>query len=137
MSINMELMRKKLASLRGEGGSGEASVWFRPDEGETIFNGIDELRYKERNRVEAIKINLKNMGANILLNKDKIKINGPNILHNTSIKTYSDHRIAMTFTIAGLLSGKFNNIDDESCIDTSFPDFYNILKEISLWRDLQ
>ena len=35
MSINMELMRKKLASLRGEGGSGEASVWFRPDEGET------------------------------------------------------------------------------------------------------
>ena len=100
--------------------------------GETIFNGINELRYKESNRVEAIKINLKSMGANILLNEDKIKINGPNILHNTSIKTYSDHRIAMTFTIAGLLSGKFNHIDDESCIDTSFPNFYNILKEISL-----
>tara|TARA_Y100000996_G_C22178324_1_gene501640 strand:+ start:52 stop:522 length:471 start_codon:yes stop_codon:yes gene_type:complete len=100
--------------------------------GETIFNGINELRYKESNRVEAIALNLRNMGADILIDTDVIKINGPNILYNTNIKTYSDHRIAMTFAIAGLLTGKYNHLDDESCIDTSFPDFFNVIKEISL-----
>ena len=35
MSINMELMRKKLAALRGEGTSDSTSVWFKPDEGDT------------------------------------------------------------------------------------------------------
>ena len=100
--------------------------------GETIFNGIDELRYKESDRLDAINTNLKNMGADVSIEADKIKINGPNILYNTNIKTYSDHRIAMTFAIAGLLSGKYNHLDDIDCINTSFPDFFNVLKEISL-----
>ena len=72
------------------------------------------------------------MCSDILIDTVVIKINGPNILYNTNIKTYSDHRIAMTFAIAGLLTGKYNHLDDESCIDTSFPDFFNVIKEISL-----
>ncbi len=100
--------------------------------GETIINGISELRFKESDRVHAIKVNLEAMGASVNADGDSIIINGPKILYNTTIKTYSDHRIAMTFVIAGLLTGKFNIIDDIHCIENSFPEFFSLLKTICL-----
>ena len=99
--------------------------------GYTLIKGIDELRCKECDRVEAIEKNLSNMGGEIHTTNSSISINGPNILHNTTIRTYNDHRISMAFAIAGLLTGKYNNIDNTECISTSFPDFFNILKEIA------
>ena len=100
--------------------------------GDTIINGIGELRFKESDRIHAIKVNLKAMGASVSVNGDRIIINGPKVLYNTTIKSFSDHRIAMTFAIAGLLSGKFNVIDDMSCIKNSFPDFFKLIKTICL-----
>ena len=78
-----------------------------------------------------IDINLSNMGGEIETTDDSMKIKGPNILYNTTINTYNDHRIAMAFSIAGLLTGKYNNIDNSKCIKSSFPEFFSILKEIA------
>ena len=57
-------------------------------------------------------------------------INPENSLHNTKIKTFGDHRIAMAFTIAGLLTPERNILDDENCINISFPEFNTLLHQV-------
>ena len=94
------------------------------------INGISELKLKESNRVNAIIHNLNEMGVIALEEKDKIVIKGKKKLYNTSIKTFSDHRIAMSFYIASLFSFGRASFDDLDCIDISFPSFFKKLKEI-------
>ena len=56
-------------------------------------------------------------------------------IRKATIDSHGDHRIAMSFMIAGLIDGM--NVEDIECIDTSFPNFYDIFKEISevtIWR---
>ena len=71
------------------------------------------------------------MGANITEKDDGFIIIGPTKLKATSIKTYDDHRIAMSFTIANLLLDKQNKLDNLDCVSISYPNFYKILNSIS------
>jgi 3-phosphoshikimate 1-carboxyvinyltransferase len=48
------------------------------------------------------------------------------------VKSYADHRVAMSFTIAGLCSESGVEIDDAGCVDISFPSFFDLLGEICL-----
>ena len=96
----------------------------------TIISGAEELRVKESDRINAICLNLNNMGCNIIEKKDGFIINPDNKLHNTSISSYGDHRIAMAFTIAGYLTSAYNEIDDNNCINISFPEFHSVLNKI-------
>ena len=70
------------------------------------------------------------MGGEIIEKKDGFIINQSNRLHGTNIITYGDHRIAMSFTIAGLLTEGKNKLDDKACINISFPEFNKVLKEV-------
>ena len=106
------------------------SILASQAEGPTIVTGAEELRVKESDRIEAICTNLYSMGCDVIEKKDGFIIEGGSNLHNTSIKTYSDHRIAMSFTIAGLLTPKRNELDDTKCINISFPEFNNILDRV-------
>lgn len=99
-------------------------------EGPTIIEGAEELRVKETDRINAICMNLSSMGVDIVERKDGFVINGPNILQNTSIKGFGDHRIAMAFIIAGLSAGSYNEIDNIDCVNVSFPEFFEMLKSI-------
>lgn len=96
----------------------------------TTVTGAEELRVKESDRIHAICSNLNAMGAKVIEKKDGFIIDTPNILHNTSICTYHDHRIAMSFTIAGLNAGRYNTLDNEGCINISFPEFNSVLKKL-------
>ena len=96
----------------------------------TIISGAQELRYKESNRIESIVFNLKNMGVKAIEKKDGFIIEGPSILNKTLIKSYDDHRIAMSFVIAGLSSGGYNDIDNIECVNSSYPEFVATLKKI-------
>ena len=107
------------------------SVVATQSEGMTIISGAEELRNKESDRIKAICSNLKAMGTKIIEKKDGFIIEGPSILNNTAIKSYGDHRIAMSFIIAGISSGNYNEIDDVDCIKSSFPEFIEILKQIT------
>ena len=93
----------------------------------TNVSGAEELRVKESDRINAICFNLAKMGCEVIERKDGFIINPVNSLHHTNIKTFSDHRIAMAFTIAGLLTPERNILDDENCINISFPEFNKIL----------
>ena len=98
-------------------------------DGTTVLSGAKELRYKECDRIHAICYNLKNMGANIKECSDGFVISKFDQFIGTNIKTFNDHRIAMAFTIAGLVSDGQNNLDNMDCVKISCPNFYKLLKE--------
>ncbi|MEJ8554941.1 3-phosphoshikimate 1-carboxyvinyltransferase [Tepidibacter sp. Z1-5] len=99
-------------------------------EGTTIIKDAKELKVKESNRISSVVSNLKKMGADIEELEDGMIIKGPTKLKGCSIQSFSDHRIAMAFSIASLVASGNTNIDNTSCVEISFPGFYEILKEI-------
>ncbi|MBQ0059608.1 MAG: 3-phosphoshikimate 1-carboxyvinyltransferase [Lachnospiraceae bacterium] len=98
-------------------------------EGETIIRDAAELKVKETDRLALITENLKNMGCDITATEDGMIIRGGKNLHGTTIKTLKDHRMAMAFAIAGLITGD-QNIMDASCVDVSYPTFFEELKSL-------
>ena len=96
----------------------------------STVSGAEELRVKECDRIKAVCENLSAMGGEVIEKKDGFIINQSDSLFNTNIKTYGDHRIAMSFTIAGLLTPERNKLDDENCIRISFPEFNSILQQV-------
>ena len=99
-------------------------------QGETKILDAGELRVKETDRIHAIYVNLKSMGARVREVKDGLLIQGPTELKGTEIETFGDHRIAMAFTIAGLIAQGSTIIKNSECAEISFPGFYKILEGI-------
>ena len=98
--------------------------------GKTEIRDAKELRVKESDRIRSIMINLKNMGASVEEYDDGFSINGPTRLKGARIRTYNDHRIAMAFTIAGLIADGKTELDNAKCVDISFPGFFKLLESI-------
>ena len=71
------------------------------------------------------------MGADITPTDDGMIIVGGESLHGTTIKTYKDHRIAMSFAIAALVANGETTFDDEGCCVISYPNFFETLKALS------
>ena len=101
-------------------------------DGITRVTGAEELRIKESDRIKSICINLRNIGVNIVELKNGFVIEGPSNFNGSIINTYNDHRIAMTFEIANLISSEEIIIDNPECINISFPEFRKYLSDISL-----
>ena len=102
--------------------------------GITIMRGLAELRHKESDRIKSITTNLVKIGFNVTSKKNDILIEGfknIKIIKQKKIKTYGDHRIAMSFTILSLLYKNKLIIDDESCISISYPNFKKHLNKLS------
>jgi len=99
-------------------------------EGTTIIRDAEELRVKETDRVAAICENLRRMGANVRETKDGMLIMGPTKLHGAEVDSYGDHRIAMSFAVAGLIAEGETVVKDTGCVDISFPGFFQLLKSL-------
>ncbi len=100
--------------------------------GKTIMKGLSELRHKESNRFRGILDLLNSSGVKVEFKKDDIIITGnTNIkLGGFTFKTNLDHRMAMSALIMGMVSKKEIKIDNSDTINTSFPNFYNIMSKI-------
>ena len=100
--------------------------------GKTKMQGLTELKYKESNRIKSINENLKKCGIDSQVNKDNITINGSQkiLSSNKKIKTYGDHRIAMSFSILSLITKNPLQIDNEECIKISYPNFKKDLNKL-------
>lgn len=99
-------------------------------QGTTTMRGIKELRVKESDRIDAMARGLEACGVNIDEDTDTLIIHGRGIdgvIGGATIKTHLDHRIAMSFLIAGMASQKPISIDDGSPIQTSFPAFHGLM----------
>jgi 3-phosphoshikimate 1-carboxyvinyltransferase len=92
-------------------------------DGTSKLTGVGHLRYKECNRLEAIVEELKKMGGNAFYDDDSLVIEGGKQLSGAEIDSHNDHRIAMSFAVAGLvIDGQI--INGENCVAKSFPDFW-------------
>lgn len=98
--------------------------------GKTEVRGAEELRVKECDRIHAICTNLTKMGADIVELDDGFIIQGPTKLMGAHIETFHDHRIAMAFSIAGLISDGTMNLDHPECTSISYPEFYSELERL-------
>lgn len=95
--------------------------------GDTIIKDASELKVKESNRIDVMVNNLKAMGADIEATEDGMIIHGGKPLHGAIIESKLDHRIAMSFTIAGLVSEGKTTIRNAECVNISYPSFYDDL----------
>lgn len=89
-----------------------------------------DLRNKESDRIKAVVMNLRSMGVEVEEYEDGFAFEGGKKLRGTLIKTFGDHRIAMAFSIAGLIAEGETYIDEPDCVKISLPNFYEILKKI-------
>ena len=100
-------------------------------EGTTIIKDAHELKVKESNRIKAVVDNLKKMGADIEELEDGMIIKGKSKLNGAYIETFKDHRIAMAFSIANLISEGEVTLDNSLCVDISFPGYFDLLKYLT------
>ncbi len=89
-----------------------------------------ELRVKESDRIETIATELRKMGAQIEPLPDGLRVQGFTPLHGAEVQSHGDHRIAMTLAVAGLIAHGETVIHDVECVQTSFPEFEQLLKEL-------
>ncbi|MCX7993585.1 MAG: 3-phosphoshikimate 1-carboxyvinyltransferase [Fimbriimonadales bacterium] len=98
--------------------------------GETLIRDAAELRVKESDRIEAIATELNKMGAQIEPLPDGLRIHGPTPLCGAEVQSHGDHRIAMTLAVAGLIARGETVVHDVACVQTSFPEFEQLLSEL-------
>ncbi len=96
-------------------------------EGTTVVAGAGELRVKESDRVAAMVGGLRAIGAAAEERPDGFAVEGPAPLTGGAVDSFGDHRVAMSFAIAGLLSAEGVRVSRWSCVDTSFPGFLDVL----------
>lgn len=98
--------------------------------GRTIIKDAGELKVKESNRIEVMVKHLSDMGADITATEDGMIINGGKPLHGAEIDSKSDHRIAMSFAVAGLAADGATHITDPECVTISYPGFFKDLSDL-------
>jgi 3-phosphoshikimate 1-carboxyvinyltransferase len=102
----------------------------------TQCDGVSEIRdaqelvVKESNRLLVMAEGLRKMGADVELLEDGLIISGPTPLRAASIDSCHDHRIAMTFAIAGLIADGETEITGEDQIRTSYPEFESHMSKL-------
>ena len=100
-------------------------------EGTTIIKDAQELKVKESNRIKAMVDNLKVLGADIEELEDGMIIKGKAKLNGGKINTFKDHRIAMAFSTLNLMSDEKIKLDNEDCINVSFPGYFDLIKNLT------
>ena len=96
--------------------------------GTTRITNIGHLRIKECDRIEAVSSQLTKMGIRVTQGDDFIEIKG-GTPRGAYIETFNDHRIAMAFSVAGLLVEGME-IENPSCVEKSFPGYWNIFERL-------
>jgi len=103
-------------------------------EGRSVFEGVGELRVKETDRIKSMSENLRKMGAKIKIinhaRRQDIVIDGLRHLKGARVKSFGDHRTAMSMVVAGLLADGQTEIDNIDCIRKSFPSFLACLESL-------
>lgn len=99
--------------------------------GTTVIKNAEELKVKESNRIDVMVKYLSLMGADIIGTDDGMIINGGRTLTGATIESNLDHRIAMSFAIAGINSEGTTHINGADVVNISYPTFYSDLEQLS------
>ena len=102
-------------------------------EGRTVTRGLEELRVKESDRIAVMAEGLRAIGARVEETEDGLIIDGTGgdkLAGGATIAAHLDHRIAMSFAVAGLVSRDAVTIDDMAPVATSFPIFTDLMRTL-------
>jgi 3-phosphoshikimate 1-carboxyvinyltransferase len=99
-------------------------------DGTTTIKGAKELRVKESDRISAMALELGKMGVSIEELPDGLSIQGPADLKGAAVESYGDHRVAMALAIAALAAEGTTSITGSSCVDISFPGFFDAVRSL-------
>ncbi|KFL34367.1 MULTISPECIES: 3-phosphoshikimate 1-carboxyvinyltransferase [unclassified Sulfurospirillum] len=103
------------------------SIAFACAQGKSLVKNAQELRVKESDRISSVVKNLRLCGIDVEEFEDGYEVSG-GALKRATINSFGDHRIAMSFAIAGTRVSM--KIEDIECINTSFPNFIELLSQI-------
>jgi 3-phosphoshikimate 1-carboxyvinyltransferase len=96
--------------------------------GTTVIKNVGHLKAKESDRLGSVVKELSKIGIDASCGETGMEIKGGRP-HGAEIDTYGDHRMAMSFALAGLkIPGIV--IRDERCVEKSFPDFWNVFESL-------
>jgi 3-phosphoshikimate 1-carboxyvinyltransferase len=95
-------------------------------EGTTVIKNVSHLKSKESDRLISVVYELVKMGVDARCSDHELIVTGGRP-HGAVIETYGDHRMAMSFAVAGLVAGG-TIIRGESCVEKSFPNFWEVFE---------
>jgi 3-phosphoshikimate 1-carboxyvinyltransferase len=95
-------------------------------EGTTVIKNVSHLKAKESDRLKSVVTELVKMGIDARCSDDELVVTGGKP-HGAAIETYGDHRIAMSFAVAGLVTPQ-TIILGENCVEKSFPEYWNVFE---------
>jgi len=98
--------------------------------GTTVIRGAGELRHKESDRIAGTAAGLRALGARVEVDGDDIRIIGGGILDGAETDSLDDHRLAMTFAIAGLVAKGVTTVGRPSSAAISYPGFFDDLERV-------
>ncbi|HEU5203985.1 MAG TPA: 3-phosphoshikimate 1-carboxyvinyltransferase [Candidatus Limnocylindrales bacterium] len=98
--------------------------------GTTVIRGAGELRHKESDRIAGIAAGLEALGARIDVDGDDLRIHGGTPLHGAPTDSHDDHRLAMTFAVAGLIADGETSVGRPGSAGISYPGFFGELERI-------
>ncbi len=98
--------------------------------GTTLIRGAGELRHKESDRIAGIAAGLAALGARVEVAGDDLRITGPRVLTGAITESHDDHRLAMTFAVAGLIARGETIVSGPACASISYPGFFSELEGV-------
>jgi len=102
--------------------------------GQTRIRGLHTLRVKETDRIAALAAELGKFGSEVLVEGDDLIIDPPEHIHGATVETYDDHRMAMSFALAGTkIAGV--TIRDVECVNKTYPEFFDDLAKVLSGRE--
>ena len=99
-------------------------------EGTTVVEGAGELRFKEVDRISGLTEGLRRLGATVEESRDGFAISGPTRLRGGAVDSRGDHRLAMVFSLAGLLAEGEVTVAGTEFIGDSFPEFPAVMRSL-------
>ncbi len=99
--------------------------------GRSVIKNAEELRVKESDRIATMADNLRLVGVDAEETPDGMIVNGGKpIVPSASVRSYGDHRIAMSMAVLGIFAEAPVVIQNVGCVDTSYPEFWNHLRSL-------
>ncbi len=100
-------------------------------EGETVIRDAAELRVKETDRILTVVEGLNALGAKVEELPDGLRIQGQPSIRGGQASSLGDHRLAMAWAIAGMLSKEGVSVEDMAAADVSYPDFLAVIQKVA------
>lgn len=97
--------------------------------GQSVLRGLHTLRHKETDRLAALSNELTKLGTGVHIEQDSLVIDPPNTLTPASIATYDDHRMAMSFALAGTRIPGLT-IENVECVSKTYPNYFSDLQKL-------